>query len=162
MRAFTFTIVRHLLNSHRCATKSACSSVSLLMIIVCCGCASIDSESTSVAIPQFGIIGQYDTSTDLVLSGNATAHPKQLVVDFNRKGIIYGFTCDYDWNLTLFKQLVDGIGRSIDGQLASNDPMYFIWRDEAKRITVSLFVVEDEHVIRIVAVSIDPSVRQVR
>jgi len=112
-------------------------------------------------MPNFAIIGRnWGEIGELWRKGSVHAFPKQMSIDYNDRGVIYGFVCEYRWNQKDFDELRDRIQKTVRGEQKVASSEFLAWRDEEQKLTVTLFRDRDAKLIRVTAISIDTTVRR--
>jgi len=120
---------------------------------------TIDAH-TQVAVPSFTIIGErYDQVTNLWIDSGTNILAKQITMDYNPRGIIYGLTCEYSLATNTFYSLKTAVQERVKLPLRIEKTNFCLWRSEERKITVTLEFVEDDKVVRLIVVSVDKHVR---
>lgn len=114
-----------------------------------------------VVLPNFGIVGQDGEKVAKLFGKPPGEHvlPKQIAVDFNEQGVIYGFVCEYWSSQDVLVQIKDKIEKITNGKQRSPSKDYFVWRDEGRKLAISLFVDKESNTIKLIAVSTDAKIR---
>lgn len=122
--------------------------------------ASQAGQSQTV-MPNFAVVGQKGESLGKLWNTNRDDHifPKQVAVDFNDRGIIYGFVCEYWWDQDVFMEIKGILEKRTGAQQKSRSERYFAWRDEDQKLVISLFHDRESNTIKLIAVSIDAAIR---
>lgn len=124
---------------------------------------AIGAETTNgVALPNFAILGtRLDAQQSLWQNSNASTHPKQIAIDYNSKGIVYGFACEYQVaeSTNLFSKLQAAVNDQVKVTPKISQTNFVFWRNEDRKFAVQLFPEEDGKSIRLVVVSVDKQIR---
>ena len=112
-------------------------------------------------MPNFAVIGQRGESVGKLWNPNQDNHifPKQMAVDFNDRGIIYGFVCEYWWDQDVFTEIKGILEQRTGAQLKSRNERFLAWRDEDQKLAISLFHDRESNTIKLIAVSTDAAIR---
>lgn len=132
----------------------------------------------SVALLVFTLILDARSSPDVVLldfktagrkwdflglNGNEKSNgvfPRQVLMDINSDGIVYGFVCEYKESDEIFGVLKTNIQNLLGGEPKLSNEGFTAWRDEKLKLTISLFRDRDTKAIKVAVVSVDKSVRR--
>lgn len=112
-------------------------------------------------MPNFAVVGQKGESVGKLWNTNRDDHifPKQMAVDFNDGGIVYGFVCEYWWDQDVFAEIKRTLEKRTGAQQKSRSERYFVWRDEDQKLAISLFHDRESNTIKLIAVSTDTAIR---
>jgi hypothetical protein len=114
-----------------------------------------------VALPDFSIIGkrwgQVAQATNKELP---TVFPKQVTIDYNADGVIYGLAHEYRDSEKLFDKLKTEIQKTIQIQPKMASTNMVAWRNEAQKLTVTLTLDKETKSIKVIAVSVDKNIRR--
>jgi len=132
-------------------------SVALLVFTL-----ALDAHSSpDVVLLDFKIVGRkWDFSG---LNGKDKPNgvfPRQVSLDFNSDGIVYGFVCEYKESDEIFSVLNTNIQNHLGGEPKVSKGGFIAWRDEKLKLTISLFRDRDTKAIKVAVVSVDKSVRR--
>lgn len=114
-----------------------------------------------LVMPDFAVVGKKGGEIGKLWSTNATDHlfPQQIAVDFNGQGIVYGFVCEYRWSPDVFQEITGKIEKSGNPEQKARRGGYFAWRDENRKLAISLFRDQESDTIKLIVVSTDASIR---
>lgn len=112
-------------------------------------------------MPNFAVVGQKGEDVGKLWKTNADEHvfPKQIAVDFNEQGVVYGFVCEYRWSQIALTEIKGKLEKSIKAKQKSQSESYFVWRDESRKLAISLFHDKESDTIKLIAVSTDALIR---
>jgi hypothetical protein len=122
---------------------------------------AVSFDNAEVALPDFGILGRkWDSAGSLWKKGDVAVFPRQLAIDFNDRGTIYGLVCDYGDNHEIFDKLKTKVQQELQTKpkIAKRD--IYSWRNEDQKVTVTLFRERGSKIVKLSAVSIDSAVRE--
>ena len=145
--------------------KLKCWQVLAIFILeICCWSrVAIGAETTNtIALPNFAILGtRLDAQQSLWQSSNTSAYPKQIAIDYNSEGIVYGFVCEYRVaeSTNLFSILQAAVNDQVKVTPKLNQTNFVIWRNDDRKFAVQLFPEEDGKSIRLLVVSVDEKIR---
>jgi len=115
----------------------------------------------SVAMPDFAIIGQrWGRIMPPANEASFKVFPKQVAIDYNSNGIIYGFVYEYRIGSELFADLKAEIQKTIQVEPKMVSSKMAVWRNENRKLTITLTLSQEENNIKVVAVSIDKEIRR--
>ena len=127
-----------------------------LFLVVACKCGRCQ-----VALPNFGIVGQKGEEVGKLWqrARDERILPKQIAIDFNDQGVIYGFVCEYWPSQDVLAQIKGKIQKIINSKQESPNKGYFVWRDENRKLAISLFLDHESNTVKLIAVSTDATIR---
>jgi len=122
---------------------------------------ALQAGQCQTVMPNFAIVGQKGESVGKLWNTNRDDHifPKQVAVDFNDRGIIYGFVCEYWWDQDVFTEIKGTLEKRTGALQKSRSEGYFVWRDEDQKLAISLFHDRESNTIKLIAVSTDAAIR---
>lgn len=136
--------------------------VGLLPFFVCLlVIAPSDCGRCQVILPNFGIIGQKGDEVGKLWqrAGDEGILPKQIAIDFSDQGVIYGFVCEYWPSQDVLAQLKGKIQKLTNSEQKSPNQGYSVWRDENRKLAISLFLDDESNTVKLIAVSTDDAIR---
>lgn len=115
----------------------------------------------TVALPDFSVIGQrWGQATKVSKKESPGVFPKQVTIDYNANGVIYGLAYEYRDSKEAFGELKAEIQKTIRVEPIMYTANMVAWRNEDRKLTITLTLDKETKSIKVIAVSIDKNIRR--
>lgn len=115
----------------------------------------------TVALPDFSVIGQrWGQAAKASSKESPEVFPKQVTTDYNADGVIYGLAYEYRGSKEAFGELKAEIQKTIRVEPIMYTANMVAWRNEDRKLTITLTLDKETKSIRVIAVSIDKNIRR--
>jgi hypothetical protein len=115
----------------------------------------------TVALPDFSVIGQrWGQAAKASNNESPEVFPKQVTIDYNANGVIYGLAYEYKDSKEAFDELKAEIQKTIRVEPIMYTANMVAWRNEDRKLTITLTLDKETKSIKVIAVSIDKNIRR--
>lgn len=131
-----------------------------ILVVLFIPLSAIPLFAAQIVFPNIGIIGQRIGGERPMWSAtNGDILPKQIAIDYNRYGRVYGFKCEYVFSTNHFQELRLKIQNEMQVKAIVDTNNIVIWRSNQRKITAELAQGEEAGELNLIVVSLDKAVR---